>query len=377
MSPMRKRKVSWKEEPELVKPSPTGGWSRRIEVLGSPLIVPPRDRSFVQRAGLLRADGSHAGQGALWRKGRLLTEAPDAPDGPVTDLAGSWLWGGVFWRHFGHFIVESTGRLWGLTVLPEPIRGVVFIPKSPKEGDEIKGFHADFFAMCGLKPHHLHIATTATRPERLYVPGQGFGLGDIAAGTDRCQQFFQTRFAKDIAPDGPERLYISRSRLAEGKGKLLCEDRLEAHLAAEGYEVFHPQEHDLPTQIARYKAARQVVATEGSALHLFAMVGRPEQSLAMIVRRMAQATEYIISHLRGFARIEPLVIDSLRDRWRPSDRDATRHQLSELDFPAAQAALRAGGFISDGLRWAQPDAGETMASMARLTRAEMVPVDPD
>ncbi|WP_238367414.1 glycosyltransferase family 61 protein [Mesobacterium pallidum] len=373
---MGTRRVSWKEEAEHLRPRPDSGWSRRIEVLGAPTVVPPADRTFVQAAGLLRADGSYCGQGALWRKSRLLTEEPEAPQGPVTDLPGSWLWGGVLWRHFGHFIVESTGRMWGLTVLPEPVRGVIFIPKSPRE-DALKGFHADFFGMCGLKPHHVRIATAPLRPERLYVPGQGFGLGDIAAGTDRCQDFFRTRFAQQIAPEGPERLYISRSRLAEGKGKLVLEDRLEAHLTAEGYEIFHPQEHDLATQVSRYKAARQVVATEGSALHLLAMVARPDQSVAMILRRMAQATEYITSHLRGFAGIEPLMIDALRDRWRPADREATRHQVGVPDFAAVQSALRQGGFVGDGPAWPQPDTATTRDAISRLTSFDMVPVEPD
>ncbi|MFC3119099.1 glycosyltransferase 61 family protein [Jhaorihella thermophila] len=98
------------------------------------------------------------------------------------------------------------------------------------------------------------------------------------------------RFAREVEPDGPERLYVSRSALGLGKG-LLGEELLESLLEREGYEIFHPQKHPMQTQIARYKAARQIVAADGSALHLYAMVGRADQRVAMISRRESGGQE--------------------------------------------------------------------------------------
>ena len=71
-----------------------------------------------------------------------------------------------------------------------------------------------------------------------------------------------------IPADGPERIYVSRSRLPSKRGSILMEERLEALLEAEGYTVIHPQEESLERQIAIWKAARRVVALDGSALHL-------------------------------------------------------------------------------------------------------------
>jgi hypothetical protein len=177
----------------------------------------------------------------------------------------------------------------------------------------------------------------------------------------------RARFARDVAPEGPERLYVSRSALGPGRGGLIGEDRLEACLAAEGYEVFHPEQHDLATQIARYKAARQIVAAEGSALHLFAFVARGDQDVAVIVRRRSGATDRIAAHIAAFAGKPPQLIETLARVWRHRAVDRKRLDLGELDLPATGVALRAGGFVERG-DWPALDATEIPESVTRSHR---------
>ncbi|MBS0125351.1 glycosyltransferase family 61 protein [Thetidibacter halocola] len=360
-------------EAERNRPRPDQGWSLRVEVLRAPVIVPPVERAFVQAGGILRANGSYCAQGALWRKNRPLTTPPAPPAADPEDLPGEWLWGGVLWRHFGHFLVESTGRLWALMALPQGVRGVLFIPKSPALGTALEGYQRDFFTLAGAPG--VRVLDRPVRPEKLYVPGQGFGLGQIAEGTPHARRWFAEHFARDIAPDGPERLYISRSGLSAGRAKLLCEDRLDRYLEAEDYTVFHPQDHDLATQIARYKAARQVIACEGSAIHLFAMVARPQQSLAIVVRRLSAATHYIEKHVSGFAGIMPLTVNAIKGGWLPEGKETRRHQVSALDFPKAQAALVAGGFVAPGPVWTEPPTNDIEAALAASFDGPLIPVE--
>ncbi len=346
------------------RPDPNGGWSRRVEVLRNATVVPPVERSFVQPAGILRENGTFCPQGAHWRKTRPLTIKPDKPEGPLPRLPGTWLWGGVLFRHFGHFLAESTGRLWALPGLPEKIDGVLFVPKSPGAGYKPEPFHLDFFGMAGV--NRVYQADRALQVEKLYVPGQGFGLGQIIVGTDHARNYFRHHFAHHIPPDGPEKLYISRSRLGRGRGKILCEKHLDDLLANQGYEVFHPQSHDLPTQVARYKAAKQVVASEGSAIHLFAMVARDHQKMAVVARRVSQATGFILRHARSFAGIEPVLVNTLRRSWVPENESVARLWLSELDFAAAHHTLTEAGFIT-GPTWADPSQKEVDAAKKRAS----------
>ncbi len=333
------------------QPLPNGGWSEEMRVLPEAMVVPPVTGGFIQPAGILDEAGRYRPEGALWRKYRALTTEPDPPAAPPERLVGRWLWGGVLWAHFGHFLVESSARLWALDHLDTPVDGILFMPKRPRVGTAIRGFQRDFIGLMapGLP---IRVVATPTRIETLVVPGQGFGLGLITAGTERFRTAIHDNFARGVAADGPEKLYISRSALGASKGGLLGEEKLEELLTAEGYTVFHPEKHDIATQVARYKAARRVVAADGSALHLFAMVGRPHQSVAMILRRRSSANNLLATHVARFTGVEPLVISALRTEWvRKGSGKSNRLSFGELDHARIGLALADGGFVARGADW--------------------------
>ncbi|MBD3662884.1 FkbM family methyltransferase [Sulfitobacter aestuariivivens] len=329
---------------EVQPPQPDAGWAVETSTLENALIVPPTEQKFVQPAGVLRADGKYHAAGALWRNGRALTIAPDPPANATATREGTWLWGGVLWMHFGHFLVESTSRLWALNTLQDQIDGVLFVPKRPRNGTEVHEFQKEFISL--LAPDMpVECIAEPTKVERLIVPGQGFGLGKMIAGTDAFRAAITADFATDIAPDGPEKLYISRSGLPAGRGNLIGETELEAHLSAQGYAIYHPQNHSLTNQIATYKAAKHIIAAEGSALHLLAMVARPTQHVAIIVRRPSGATRNLEQHLQSFAGITPVTLSQLTRSWKPLGAAKPRLWKGELDMPALQQDLIAAGFI--------------------------------
>lgn len=346
----------------LEAPNPSGGWSVQIARLRQPIVVPPTRRTHVQPSGVLTAEGNIVPHATTWRNGRLLTPAPDKP-AQAEQLPGRWLWGGVLWRYFPHFVTESVTRLWALEhLVQKDFDGILFTPKNPAVDDPLPGFQRDFLRLMGCDLP-IREARTPCIPDELIVPGQGFGLGQISRGTDRFIAAMALRFGQGIAPDGPKRLYISRSKLGPNRGALLGEEHLEERLAAEGYEIFHPQAHPLEIQVARYKAAREIVAAEGSALHLYAFVGRPDQRVAMILRRRSGATQHISTHIESFTGRAPLWIETLRRTWLPAGQVRRRLAIGEPDFPAMQAALVAAGFVAPGPAWSQPGEAEVQAAL--------------
>ena len=355
------------------RPDPAGGWSESLTAVSGAIVVPPVESAFVQPAGVLRPDGSHVAEGALWRKWRPLTTAPAMPDGPVEALEGRWIWGGVLWQHFGHFLAESTTRLWALPQV-SGARGVVFVPKRPGVGDQVAGFQRGFIDQIAPGAE-IAVATAPTRVEALVVPGQGFGLGEIIRGTPAYRAAIHAHFGAGIAAEGGERLYVSRSELGVGRGGLIGEARLEEYLAAEGYEIFHPQRHPMEVQVARYKAARLVIGAEGSALHMFAMVARPDQKVAVVLRRRSSASNYIEQHIESFGDRAPWSVQALRRVWMPEGVTAKRMGLGELDFPTVEAMLAEGGFVSGRAGWRNMDDDAVRAMMGRRGE-KMAPVEP-
>ncbi|MDQ2091409.1 glycosyltransferase family 61 protein [Marimonas arenosa] len=332
---------------DLSPPKPHRGWSSDLLELENAYAVPPQESDFIQPAGVLHADGRYCPRGALWRKHRPMTLRPERPLGDVPRLGGTWLWGGMLWGHFGHFLVESTNRLWPLPQLEDRLDGLLYIPKRPRREDKVFTFQSDFLHLLGCDLP-VRVITDPTRVERLFVPGQGFGLGEIAAGTPAFRDTIHSRFGRDIAPDGPARLYISRSRLGPGKGGLIYEDDIEARLADHGYEIFHPQAHDLPTQVARYKAADTILASEGSALHLVGMTARADQRIGTLLRRRSHATAMIEKHITSFSGRAPVIVDALIRNWRPKNTPRKHMWQGEHDLPQLQKILETEGFIDAG-----------------------------
>ncbi|GLS86081.1 hypothetical protein GCM10010873_10550 [Cypionkella aquatica] len=349
-------------------PSPEGGWSASITSVPGAVVATTLSQEMIQPMGVFDAEGTYLHQGVLWR-GRPLMTAPELPE-VQEELPGRWIWGGVLLNHFGHFLTETTGRLWALDAVQGAVDGVVFVSK--RDSDEsnspvlLQKYHQMFFDMLGMDLP-IKIITKPTRVEMLEVPGQGFGIGPMASGTAEFRSFMSKRFAKDVAPVGGERLYISRSELSAIRGGILEEVRLERLLAASGYEVYHPQKHSLTDQIARYKAARQIVALDGSALHLLAMAGPIGAQVAMIKRRDSHASDSIINHLAAFLQRAPVVVDVILQDWIRSDRKrADRFSVGELDFASLGAKLVEAGFIPDAADWQTLTEAEAMAAIKAI-----------
>jgi hypothetical protein len=333
------------------QPMPGGGWSEEIVTLRNARVVPPVESALVQKAGILKADGTYCREGALWRRFRPITVAPDQPKDIKETISGRWLWGGVLWVHFGHFLVESSSRLWALAHLDQPMDGVLFIPKRPNVRDETHGFQRDFIDLFapGLP---IRVVADPSEVEELVVPGQGFGLGQITQGTRKFRNAIHSSFARDVKPEGPDRIYISRSKLGLSKGGLLGEEQMEERLRGEGYEIFHPQEHSLREQLARYKAAKHVIAADGSAIHLYAMVGRPDQKVAIVLRRRSGANNLLAANVAHFCRCTPLVIGALRTEWVPKNKPTSnRNSFGEIDHAVIGRALAQHGFIAPDAQW--------------------------
>ena len=340
---------------KLQGPTVDAPWASEITTLENAIVVPPAEHGFVQEAGVLTSKGVYHDQGALWRNGRALTIEPPMPKGKLKTRKGTWLWGGLLWMHFGHFLVESTARLWALDHLDEDIDGILFVPKRPRNGDEVHQFQRDLIGLMDTDAPVV-CAPDPEQVERLIVPGPGFGLGPMITGTDAFRASVAKRFGRKVSAFGPEKLYISRSKLPSGRGNLIGEAELEARLADEGYAIYHPEKHDINHQIATYKAAKKVIAAEGSALHMLAMVADETVDVAMIVRRPSGATRNLERHLEAFTGRAPLNVTQLIRSWKPRGPAKPRMWMGELDMPALQTSLADGGFISKtGKAWTSLD----------------------
>ena len=335
-------------------PEPSAAtFTGRILQLPRALVVPERDTDVRLASGVLLADGRSCRLSKGWiRAGKAMPAPTLAPDEPVQDLAGRHLFAGHFRRHFGHFLVESTARLWALDHV-QPVDSILYLPY---RGDTDRGIdtHDDFFDLLGIGTPRLAYSGVL-RVERLVVPELGFGWGDRYAGSPGYRAFITGRLAH-VAPDGSDRLYISRARLKAERGGVLGEALIEDIMARAGFEVFHPERHPVAVQIARYKAASQIVGLDGSALHLAAFVVRPHTRVTMILRRSRANTADYRLQFQSFAGITPAEVCAIRTDWISGDANRADFQsVGELDFALLIDRLRALGHLPAGFAPALPD----------------------
>ncbi|MEM9032448.1 MAG: FkbM family methyltransferase [Pseudomonadota bacterium] len=356
----------WQREPSgttrIDTASKTGGKDRlfrdRIEQLRDAVVIPERPTGTKLASGVLDRRGRFVELSRSWIRDLKSTVAPELrPGESVAELSGLHVYAGHLRGHFGHFLVESTARLWALgdnNICPD---GVVFLPFAGKT-DAAKRALARYQPLleCLEITVPARIVDVPTRVETLCVPELGFGWRDGFAGSSAYRAFMKSRLRAAGTPEGPEALYVSRSALRADKGGLLGERILEENLRRMGYEVFHPERHDIRTQIARYRAARRIVALDGSALHLAAFVVEPGTRVALILRRSRANHGDYTRQYQAFQAITPDIIDAIRTDWtRKSSHRSNFRSLGEASFEEIFLSLSQLGYIPTDARPDLPD----------------------
>jgi capsular polysaccharide biosynthesis protein len=132
---------------------------------------------------------------------------------------------------------------------------------------------------------------------------------------DRIRQVFE---AHDPVGGQPvQRLYLSRTRLADRKRSALNEPEIEALMEARGFTIVHPQLLPIQRQIRLARSAEIIAGCDGSALHLAAFA-RPSTMLLAIDAR-AVPNQFTIDQARGLDALHVLatgsVLGNRSKRW--------------------------------------------------------------
>jgi hypothetical protein len=278
---------------------------------------------------------------------------------PAEKISGNHIFGGMLQNeHFGHFISESLTRLWATQQLHKSFDSVVFYLRVPSQ--PIAKFALDMLASIipGVK---ITVASRLTEYEILAVPKQ---LGDDRQGFIYGHPANRRLFAHlyDTPDGGPKKVYVSRSRL-KNEGGVLLESVIEENLRVEGYEIVHPQELSFAEQIKLYQTAENLIFSEGSALHLYAIFARPEQRSFVIWRRKKHGT--FDWQLKSFGAQPTQGIPCIRTLWIPErEPTVTVRGRAVLDFVSLRNQLQTAGFIR-GTEWRIPITSEFESELSR------------
>lgn len=270
----------------------------------------------------------------LWRAREQIDARP-----VQAEIAEPVVYHGVFFRHWGHFLLESMSRAWAqagarLAELPSVFSW------SLAEGD-LGPSYRDFLREAGLS-----LATPAGEPRKLalkrcFLPTASFAMAAYAdpahlAAPHRVARSLLRSEARDERP-----VYLSRVNLkphSDSRPTLRNEAELEQALVARGVRVLRMDTLSLAEQVEAINAHSVFIGPWGSALHntLFSLRG-PEISTYVLIGRFMPTT---------FMAIDSVVGNSahyLVTLLRAQDFDATRQVV--IDVEATLGYLRVNGVI--------------------------------
>ncbi|MDO9494487.1 MAG: glycosyltransferase 61 family protein [Nocardioides sp.] len=226
-----------------------------------------------------KVGGLHGNQAAQADPTRV-TPRPE-----VRRLEGSWLYGGHWIGHFGHFFTESVTTLWPRDL---DIRGLVFHRYLGRHHG-IQPWQSELVERAGWGGLPVEVVTgTPVQVERLWVPSRsvvanGWAHRGAVDVWDRMVSSVEAR------PPGPERVFLSRRafnerRRAEGlstRTPALRDERLDRAFADAGFAVVAPESLTIAEQIALAAGSRTLAGSAGSSLHLSAFAPAGTQVLEL------------------------------------------------------------------------------------------------
>lgn len=212
-------------------------------------------------AGVRRNDGKPIRDSGLIRNFRqVVAIAPMASQ--ITDDPRKVIYGGVYIRHFGHFLLETLCRLWCARDYPD--HALAFsVTGDFDTATVLPKWQTDLIArLCG--PRQIVFVANPTRFSEVVIATSGYRI------PDRFHSAYAAQLAQCGLPYSPRSgawIWLSRSRVEPDFG-LLNSEVLETHLARAGWTISYPETLSIADQIAQLAHAERIGGEEGSALHM-------------------------------------------------------------------------------------------------------------
>ncbi|UYO05154.1 glycosyltransferase family 61 protein [Paenibacillus sp. PSB04] len=290
------------------------GWEPSVEKIDDGIIVPAEAfydevGNYRYRGGVLNAEGEFVESSGLYkgldyRKELLsMAECPDVNLDNCVYIDEEVVYYGLFIYHWGHFLFESTNRLWYYLRENCKASGVrlagIYLNKKPDGNFRL------FHDLVGIEQDDLLFLDRPTRFKRIIVPKASCILG--STNNFYYSKEFLIPFDKiiDSVPANPSRkVYLTRTNLQESN--TIGEKKIEDNFRRNGFDIVAPENESLLTMVSLLKEADVVAGLSGSNTHNLLFSG--SKCKAIILNRM-QDTNYPQEMVHQSRNIQAVYID--------------------------------------------------------------------
>lgn len=209
-------------------------------------------------------------------------------------LKGRWLYGGVIFAHFGHFLTESVHRLVHFLDDEENFDGVIF-QKAPFRGESnfsinhhkfIAEVIFDYFRV--PKEKVFFVQNDLLIDDVVFYP-QAHQLGKAPSNQylARLKLVEDTYFGlrgSNCQKNDLQSIFISRKNYLH-MGRTLGMRSLENVFLSNHFSIITPEDFTIFQQMEHIREASHIIAEAGSAMHILDVLGPQTARLSLISRR--------------------------------------------------------------------------------------------
>ncbi len=214
------------------------------------------------------------------RYGAVVEPPSFEPDRPTATIDRA-SYAGYGTAHFGHFVSEHASRVLDAHRF-EPGATFLLVARPQQYGGSVPAFAYEVLEWLGASPGRVHVVAGATTlvHELVVWPAQE------QPGTTPSERYLDVlddnTARRNLAPIRSDVVYVSRSGM---RHRASGEAYLDNVLEAAGVTVIHPEALSVREQLARYAGAQNLIFSEGSSMHGRQLIGRVDQSIAVLQRR--------------------------------------------------------------------------------------------
>jgi capsular polysaccharide biosynthesis protein len=166
---------------------------------------------------------------------------------------------GEFSEEYGHFLLEVVSRLWITDFIDISQYKFIMNPNDHQQ------WQLDMIKALGIKEKQIVYLEQPIKCERLHIPVQSYVLRKYTS-TFAYKVWKKIGDYYDVGV-GPEKIYVSRSRLNNKRRRLVNEAEVEELMSSYGFSIIHPQELSFSEQVNCFRNAKIIVGPSGSAMY--------------------------------------------------------------------------------------------------------------